>query len=89
MGFTSKFYLAINIIYYSIFILYLINRNIFKETLDIFTILHRSFIAINLIFFFNPFYKKELKDSHRSMAFSSGFSILSMIFIDKILAIKY
>ena len=73
---TFLFLSVIVSIVYVIFFFKLYKREP-KSLLYVHTI-YRIYIAFLLLFIFNPFYKVDISDFHRKIAFSAGFNLLGL-----------
>ena len=71
------FYYLLNILFIVLYILSyfnVINRT--PIDLDVLDKVYTIFIAIALIYFFNPWYKKQPNEFHKKIAFSAGILLL-------------
>ena len=74
---TRKFYYLLNFLF---IVLYIISFLGYGEKshmhLDLLNEIYKIFIALILIYFFNPFHKEKLDDFHKKIAFSAGILLI-------------
>lgn len=68
-------YFLLNLIFIILYILSYFNTN-FRKYLDILNEIYKVFIAVVLIYFFNPWSKKHLNNFNKKVAFSAGLLLL-------------
>ena len=72
---TSTIYFILNFIFLLLYIVSYFNSN-FHEYLDILNEVYKAFISFVLIYFFNPWSKKNVHKFNKKIGFSAGLLLL-------------
>ena len=71
----SNIYFLLNFIFIVLYIVSYFNTN-FRKYLDVLNEIYKVFIAVVLLYFFNPWSKKQLNKFNKKIAFSAGLLLL-------------